>query len=124
MSQYTTKKFLRTLKPEVYELAAELVKKSHQSRFSGVVDECFSCHAVAKAASDSGGVATDYNLPYAGFFSPKTDAEEKAHPYWNKGLNTYTRLPGRTFRRHKAERINALLMMAAIVRQAKKKSQG
>lgn len=120
---YTSRNFLRKLDPKVYEKAAELVKKSHQDRFAGPVDSCFSCNAVWEAAFTGYRWGDSYTREihlnaYKAFFEPKNEAEEAAHPFWNKGVEE-TGVPSRSFRRHKSERIMALAMMAAIVRHAK-----
>jgi hypothetical protein len=105
---YTTRAFLRKLNPEVFERAAERIELEIND---------YSCFAVEMAASENGLMFEDrcnHLAAYKEFFAPKTDKEVNKHPFWDKDA-----LTTRTNRRHKTERITALAMMAAIVRQAK-----
>jgi hypothetical protein len=132
---YTSRAALRKLKPEVFEKAAELVKNAKgesawtlSSNRVYTPYEGFSCLAIHLA---SGGMKHEgeyqnnpHNKAFAAYFAPDGDEDANdngfndcKHPFWNNGLGTD--IPERSFRRYRQERVNALLMMAAVVRQAK-----
>lgn len=131
---FTSRNFLRKLDPTVFEKAAEIVKNAKGEKFSWsqisevqTPYEGFSCLAIHTA---NGGRKFDdhqndpHNEAFAAYFAPagNADANEygvvQKHPFWNYGLGSS--LPERSYRRYRQERVNALLMMAAIVRQAKR----
>lgn len=100
---YLTRTNLRRLDPTVYEEAAERIQAKRNT---------YSCFAVNAAALDCHRIVSIHDDAYQEAFKPRTAAEERHHPYWNKEDRWKS-----CERRN--NRVMALLTMAAMVRSAK-----
>jgi hypothetical protein len=92
---------LRVLNPKVFERAAEMILKGEAE---------MSCCALSYASEELNGT---YWCPerdvYREVMGPKTLKEEVAHPFWDKLVTS----------KRKPYRANALLFVAAAIRDAK-----